>query len=89
MKDVVECIPYLQQLVEGLNLYGLLEIVRSNSVVFKYVFCKNKLMEWTFDKLDELFVPNYGSDGSTRKSNEINTFKAFMDLLEYSYEEGN
>ena len=83
-----DAIPCLQQMVEGLELYGLLDIIRANADVFRVVFCPNKWLDWTFEKLEELFVPVYSTDGSSSKVLEINSFKALIDAVEICYEEG-
>ena len=75
-------LPILNQLLEGLKLYGLLDVVRSNPIVFRYVFCPNNVFSWTFEKLEECLCPEFSSDGSNLKSKEVDCYKVFMDSLE-------
>ena len=89
LKELVQPIlPMLDQIIEGLNLYNILQIMRENSHLFQYVFCENKCLAWTFEKFEEFAIPKYSEEGSSKRSMEINTFKTFMDFMESSFYEG-
>ena len=89
MKEILQdVIPSMQQIVDGLELYGLLKLIRENENIFYYAFCPNDELNWTFDKVEELLVPIYSNAGSSKKAQEINTFKALVECLESCYEEG-
>ena len=89
MKEKLQhALPSLQQLVEGLELFGLLSKIRSNHNLFHCVFCPNEDLQWTFEKLEDIFQPKYHIDGSSLRAREIDTFKALSDALEAIYHGG-
>jgi len=72
----------LEQFVSGLETYGLLNVIRSNKSLFAPIFCQSDLLKWKFDVFGDLLDPQYGETGSSKKSSEINTMKAFNDAME-------
>ena len=77
-EKLVPVTPYLEQLVEGLNTYGLLKIIRKEKELFQSIFCKNDLFEWNFDVFDNQFEIEYSNDGSSMKRLEIDTMQALQ-----------
>lgn len=78
----------LDQVTEGLRLYGILHTVRSQPDLFEYVFCTNKNLEWTYEKFEKFAVPVYSEHGSSKKVLEIDTFQCFMGFMELLFYEG-
>lgn len=77
----------LDQVTEGLRLYGILHTVRSQPDLFEYVFCTNKNLEWTYEKFEKFAVPVYSEHGSSKKVLEIDTFQCFMGFMELLFYE--
>ena len=89
MKEkVYPVLPALDQIIEGLQCYGLLTVIRDNPQLFEFVLCPNSVLAWTYDKFEDFVTPTFSEDGSSSKSLEINTFKAFMDSVEKMFYEG-
>ena len=83
--ELQSAMPSLQQLVEGLEIYGLLDVIRSQPDVLRYAFTPNKDLDWVFETLENDMSPLYSNDGSSQKSLEINSFKALTDAMEQMY----
>ena len=62
--------------------------MKQNKEEFKTIFVKNDLLTCSVDAFHDLIEPKYSSSGSTRKSLEINTMKAFVDATESVFYEG-
>ena len=62
--------------------------MKQNKEEFKTIFVKNDLLTWSVDAFHDLIKPKYGSSGSSRKTLEINTMKAFVDAAELVFYEG-
>ena len=78
----------LQQLVSGLETYGILDLMKQNKEEFKTIFVKNDLLTWSVDVFHDLIEPEYSSSGSSKKTLEINIMKAFVDVIESVFYEG-
>ena len=65
----------LQQLVSGLETYGILDLMKQNKEEFKTIFVKNDLLTWSVDVFHDLIEPEYSSSGSSKKTLEINIMK--------------
>ena len=78
----------LQQLVSGLETYGILDLMKQNKEEFKTIFVKNDVLTWSVDVFHDLFEPEYSSSGSSKKTLEINIMKAFVDATESVFYEG-
>ena len=75
-------LPIIDQIADGLSLMNLLDTVRANLGVFKHVFCRGNMFDWTFEKLEEFVNPSFSENGSSKKIMEINVYKSFMDAME-------
>ena len=78
----------LQQLVSGLETYGILGMMKQNKEEFKSIFVKNDLLTWSVEAFHDLKEPEYSSSGSFSKALEINTMKAFVNVTESVFYEG-
>ena len=89
LKEIVAPrMPALDQLKEGLKLYGLLNLAKENSSIFCYVFVDSSILSWTYDKFEEFVEPEFSEHGSSQKHLEVTVFKAFMDAMECIFLEG-
>ena len=71
-----------EQLVTGLETYGILGMMKQNKEEFKSIFVKNDLLTWSVEAFHDLMEPEYSSSGSFRKTQEIKTITAFVDATE-------
>ena len=62
--------------------------MKQNKEELKTIFVKNDLLTWKVDAFQELIEPEYSSSGSSRKTLEINTMKAFVDATKSTFYEG-
>ena len=88
MKERIQpLLPIIDQIADVLCLMNLLDTVRANPGVFKHVFCRDNMFDWTFEKLEEFINPSFREDGSSKKVMEIDAYKSFMDAMEYIFHE--
>ena len=78
----------LDQMVDGLKLYGLLDEIRKYADLYIFVFCPNNNYNWTFAQFEEFTEPQYSERGSSDKLLEVDTFVALMDAMECIFYEG-
>ena len=78
----------LQQLVNGLETYGIFDLMKQNKEEFKTILVINYLLTWSVNAFHDLIKPEYSSSESSRKTLEINTMKAFVDATESVFYEG-
>ena len=79
-------LPALQQIMEGLSLFNLISKIQEHKKAFKCVFCPEKDLLWEFEKVAELFRPEYSPENQfLKRTKEINTYKTFLDALELIY----
>ena len=81
-------IPTMQQIVDGLQTFGLLSVVRANPLVFHNVFCPSKGLLWNFGYVEEMLLPMFSEKGSNRHKIETECYKSLLDGLENIYECG-
>ena len=87
-KRAAPLIAPLQQVVSGLETYGMLELMKQNKKEFKTIFVNNDLLTWSVDAFHDLIEPEYSSSGSSRRTLEINTMTEFVDATESVFYEG-
>ena len=66
-------IPTMQQILDGLHTFNLISVIRSNPVIFKYVFCPSKELVWSFEYVEPMLSPIFS---------EIDCYKSLVDGLE-------
>jgi len=54
----------------------------------KLVFCHNENFKWKYDEFISIMDPNFSPDGSNKKVIEISTYKAFIDVIDYCFNDG-
>lgn len=77
----------LEQLCEGLQTLGVLDLVRKNQTQMKPIFTPIGNSVITNDQLLDILSPNY-SESTHMKDQEINTFKAMCDFIQELYFQG-
>jgi hypothetical protein len=77
----------LDQLVEGLKMFGVLELIKKHENQMKCVFTPVTNSCITVGQIIDLMSPSY-SDSRQMKDKEINTYKAMCDFVEELYHNG-
>ena len=81
-ETLLPLLPPLDQIKEGLKLYGLLDLMKAEQQLFKIVFVENNVLQWTFEKFEDFVEALCSEHGTSQKNIEINVFKAFLDAME-------
>ena len=84
---VVPKIPMLKDLEEGLQLYGLSQLIKQNSEVLEPVFTQSDKFNITADNFLEKLIVHY-SQQQLYKSKEEDVFKFFADFVQALFYEG-
>lgn len=71
----------LDQLAEGLNAFGVFDLVKRHRNAMKCIFTPNFTRSITEELLIHLLSPSF-SDNTLQKDKEINTFKAMCDFVQ-------
>ena len=87
-ETLLPLLPPLDQIKEGLKLYGLLDLMKAEQQLFKIVFVENNILQWTFEKFEDFVEAVYSEHGTSQKNIEINVFKAFLDAMESFFYDG-
>ena len=87
-ETLLPLLPPLDQIKEGLKLYGLLDLMKAEQQLFKIAFVENNILQWTFEKFEDFVEAVYSEHGTSQKNFEINVFKAFLDAMESFFYEG-
>ena len=84
-KAIMEPIfPMVQQIKDGLSLFGLLNAIREDNRLFEVLFTpvKSSIFEIKPDDFSDSLEYDYSEMGSNKRELEIKTTKCFMDLIE-------
>lgn len=76
--------PMLDQLISGLQSFGVLECIRNNRKELETVFVQSTVFTPTADVLLQSIETEFSETGSNKKEEEINIFKYFSDFVEDS-----
>ena len=83
LKSKERMIPFVEQLVHGMQLYDLLSKIRQKPLVSLKLFSiTENIFEWTYQEFCVSISPEYSEDGSNYKNKEIDVFKMFLDAME-------
>jgi len=74
--------------MSGLDKYNLLKDIREKPSIFKLLFCYSDIFTWTYDVFMGSHKTNWAADGSNKKSVELKTYRAFIEMMELSYYDG-
>jgi hypothetical protein len=77
----------LDQLAEGLKLFGVLELIKKRENETRQVFTLSAGSIITDDQMIDLLKPIY-DDNTQRKEIEINTYKAMCDFVQELHHKG-
>ncbi len=77
----------LDQLAEGLKLFGVLELIKKHENEMRLVFTHSASSIITDDQMIDLFKPIY-DDNTQMKEIEINTYKAMCDFVQELHHQG-
>lgn len=89
MKTKIE--PYttvLQQIIVGLEKFGLVSHMKGNPNVFKLMFCKSDVLTWDYETFVSSLSVVWSEQGSNQKVAELATYKAFIEMAEISFHDG-
>jgi len=76
------------EIVHGLNKFNLVHQIRKYPSVFKLLFCKSNIFTWTINSFLEVLSIHWSTHGSNEKKVELETYKAFREMLEISFYDG-
>ena len=74
-------IAMIEQMAQGLSLFGVLDMMRKHSSLLTSVFTFEGWHDITSEELIHLMVPQYSDEGTKMKDWEINVFKHLMDFI--------
>ena len=82
--------PAIQQLTDGISLFGILSAAREKPALYEVLFTANKdtVFKWSFEDFQEEFQANYSDVGSIKHTAEIDCHKAFIDAMEEIFHNG-
>ena len=87
-KAIVEPkLPALAQLADGLDVRGLINLVKKNPIGFAEMFIK-KDEDITVERFLEEVQPSFSEKGSNKFSTEESIFKLFCDYIEQCFYDG-
>lgn len=84
---ILSAVPALQQLADGLDVNGLLAVVRDKPRIYEAIFTEKAFspFTWSYEDFMENFVAQYSEQGSRKHQAEVNCHKAFMDAMEQAF----
>ena len=80
--------PFLQEITDGMKQFNLIDRIKEHPSIFRPLFCKGDGLIWTFDVFENFLKPKFSIEGNSLRSTEIDTFKAFTDVLEQCFYSG-
>ena len=81
-------LPVIQEICNGLCCYNLSEVVKRNTDIMRPVFCRDDSFIWQHDDFVNSLRPAFSESGGNKKSAEIVTYKALLDVIEYCFNDG-
>lgn len=75
--------------MSGLSNYDLITRIRNEPETFKLLFCFSDIFKWSYDVFMSIHKVNWSPDGSNRKAAELKTYRAFIEMMEFGYYDGN
>ncbi|XDV11824.1 hypothetical protein PO909_000637 [Leuciscus waleckii] len=86
---LVRLIPILNQLREGLRLYGLDEVLAQHTQMCQQLFVPGHLQEVNVDFLLLALSPDFSEEGSVRRQREMRIIHFLQDFLQKLEDRGN
>uniref|UniRef100_A0A8C1UV75 HECT domain-containing protein n=1 Tax=Cyprinus carpio TaxID=7962 RepID=A0A8C1UV75_CYPCA len=85
---LVRLIPILNQLREGLRLYGLDEVLAQHTQMCQQLFVPGHLQEVNVDFLLLALTPDFSEEGSVRRQQEMQIINFLQDFLQKLEDKG-
>ena len=81
MFDFAKHLPMMDQLINGLGWFGVIDAATENKVVMEAIFVAKHSINFADQFLDNI-DGDFSEDGSNHKEREIDIFKFFCDFLQ-------
>jgi hypothetical protein len=82
MFDFSAKMPMLDQMIEGLHAFGILQSIKENAKLLEPVFAKSSIFAVNAETFLQNMHGEFSEDGSNMKEIEINIYKYFSDYIE-------
>ena len=69
----------------GLSCYDLMDVIKQKAEVLRPVFTKIGTFTWHYDTFVQSLKPKFREEGVNKKTVEVTTYKAFLDVIEYCF----
>ena len=79
---VAPLIPMVDQLREGLELHGIMDIIKADRANWQPIFTPSDTFAIDADSFLDNVLPLYSDVGSNKHEKEIDTYKAFSDCVQ-------
>ena len=80
-------LPALHHLTSGLDIHGLLAVIRNNETAFEECFVKRN-RKLVVEDLLGIISTEFSENGSNKFEKEVDIYKYFIDFLEYCSDNG-
>ena len=71
-----------------MSCYGLIDVIKQNIEVLWPVFAKIGIFTCYYDTFVRPLKPKFSEEGGNRKIQEVTTYKALLDVIDYSLNDG-
>jgi len=78
----------INEITAGLNCFNVLDIIKNNKDVFKFVFCPSDIFNWKHEAFVQMLDPSFSEEGCNKKQKEISSYKHFLDFIEGCFKDG-
>ncbi|XP_066910281.1 uncharacterized protein [Clytia hemisphaerica] len=89
LKKMEPYIPFIESLMQGLQVFQLLEPIRSNPDVFRIIFCHSDMLLWSYEMFIERLRVDFAEDGSNVKQLQLSCYRIFLEMCELSFHSEN
>ena len=73
----------------GLTCFNMLDVLKSNILLFEKAFCPSTILDWTQEEFVDCLMPEFSEEESNKKGTEVNAYKSFIDFVEAVFQDGN
>ena len=71
-----------------MSCYGLMDVIKQNIEVLWPVFAKIGIFTCYFDTFVRPLKPKFSEEGGNRRTQEVTTYKALLDVIDYCLNDG-
>ena len=64
-----------------------MDVIKQNFEVFRPVFTKIGTFTWHYDTFVRSLKPKFSEEGGNKKTQEVTTYKALLDVMEYCFDD--